>query len=325
MSFPNMYHGDTHPHHEAVYTHKKKENFTHEIIAAAAGFEAMRLLENHMTKVNGKPVGSNHHIFRELLAGFAAAEIDKIIEEHMIQDQYDVEKIKADARSHALKHYNESYGKDPIGFTALGDFHYQYSLYGEYHTDKNNQLVHTLFVPALLWSAFAIASCLAPAFAPWPLDEFGIPLNLTFIVASAYAIYYIVLHPIIGGTGSLLVLGNLVAADLFARHGLQVLGVDPLIAAVAVHVLSWAIQVVVGHQIYEKRAAAFLDHPLQGLCVVVSLEILTITSAIVLAPLFVWAHLLVDIGLFPELKLQLQATTDARVAIYKASLAKKEE
>lgn len=47
---------------------------THELLAGAAGFEAMRLYEIYRER-EGIPV--NHALAKEIVAGFAAAEIDK--------------------------------------------------------------------------------------------------------------------------------------------------------------------------------------------------------------------------------------------------------
>ncbi|KAJ3069376.1 hypothetical protein HDU98_007593 [Podochytrium sp. JEL0797] len=315
MSFPNTYHEfhtTSHPHHDIVYTQKNSENFTHEILAGAAGFEAMRLLEDHMAKVNGIPQGSNHQLFRELLAAFAAAEIDRIIEQHNLQSSgYNVEKMKQDAKANALKHYEGSYGKQPTGLAAFLDFRCQYGQYAEYHNNRINQIIHTIFVPILMWSAFAITSCLSPVFSPWPLDAFGVPLNLTVFSATAYSVYYTVLDPIIGGAAGLVVFGMLVSADWFVADCQSVTGIDPLVLAAGIHVASWIIQFV-GHGVFEKRSPAILDNPIQP---------------IVLAPLFVWTHGLFDLGLFAGLKAELQNDANRRIAVYKASLvkSKKEE
>src|ERR1700729_2812505 len=59
--------GGRRPHHEV----------THELLAGAAGFEAMRMYEHHRER---EGVVEHHELGKELLAGFAAAEIDKHFE-----------------------------------------------------------------------------------------------------------------------------------------------------------------------------------------------------------------------------------------------------
>jgi len=55
------------PHHEV----------THELLAGAAGFEALRMFEHHRER---EGIPEHHELAKELLAGFAAAEIDKHFE-----------------------------------------------------------------------------------------------------------------------------------------------------------------------------------------------------------------------------------------------------
>jgi hypothetical protein len=47
---------------------------THEVLAAAAGFEAMRMYEHHRER---EGITEHHELGKELMAGFAAAEVDK--------------------------------------------------------------------------------------------------------------------------------------------------------------------------------------------------------------------------------------------------------
>ena len=63
--------GGGRPHHE----------ISHELLAGAAGFEAMRLYEHHRER---EGIVEHHALGKEMLAGFAAAEIDK----HFQDDRY---------------------------------------------------------------------------------------------------------------------------------------------------------------------------------------------------------------------------------------------
>ncbi len=68
-----------HHHHRDAYSavyggRRAHHEVTHELIAAAVGFEAMRMYEHHRER-EGIPV--HHEFAKELLAGFVAAEIDK--------------------------------------------------------------------------------------------------------------------------------------------------------------------------------------------------------------------------------------------------------
>ncbi|KAL8822388.1 MAG: hypothetical protein Q9191_006878, partial [Dirinaria sp. TL-2023a] len=63
--------------------------FTGEALGGAAGFEAMRKYEQH-EEANGKP--ENHKLAKEILAGFAGAEADRLVQTKG-EDFYDREKI----------------------------------------------------------------------------------------------------------------------------------------------------------------------------------------------------------------------------------------
>jgi|SRR5580658_10210089 hypothetical protein len=47
---------------------------THEVLAAAVGFEAMRMYEHHRER---EGITEHHELGKELMAGFAAAEVDR--------------------------------------------------------------------------------------------------------------------------------------------------------------------------------------------------------------------------------------------------------
>ena len=72
-------HHHHHHHHrdayDAVYGGRRPHHeITHELLAAAVGFEAMRMYERHRER-EGVPV--HHRLAKELLASFVAAEIDR--------------------------------------------------------------------------------------------------------------------------------------------------------------------------------------------------------------------------------------------------------
>ncbi|ODN84296.1 hypothetical protein L202_00276 [Cryptococcus amylolentus CBS 6039] len=81
-----------------------KAKLSHELIGGAAGFEAMKAYEQHQA-ANGKP--ANHALAKELLAGFAAAEVDKLFETKGL-DAYDREEAKRHAKQQAEQALNQS-------------------------------------------------------------------------------------------------------------------------------------------------------------------------------------------------------------------------
>ncbi|KAL1871455.1 hypothetical protein VTK73DRAFT_2063 [Phialemonium thermophilum] len=92
---------------DEVYDGQPHESkLSHELIGGAAGFEAMHLLEKRQRE-EGKPV--NHGFAKELLAGFAAAEVDKLVETKGL-DFVDREKAKHHAKQQAEHLYDQHYG-----------------------------------------------------------------------------------------------------------------------------------------------------------------------------------------------------------------------
>ncbi|MQY30716.1 DUF3759 domain-containing protein [Nocardia aurantia] len=92
--------------HSQVYAGEPHEaSWTHELIAGAAGFEAMRAFEKHEER-EGKPV--HHALVKELLAGFAAAEVDKLFESKGL-DWLDRERAKEHAREQAYSLYDQQH------------------------------------------------------------------------------------------------------------------------------------------------------------------------------------------------------------------------
>ncbi|XP_055356333.1 uncharacterized protein LOC129601516 [Paramacrobiotus metropolitanus] len=107
--------------HETVYNEnpstantpqKHKSSWTHELIAAAAGWQAMRAYENHQAKKTGEPV--NHSVVKGVLAGLAAAAVDRLIETKGL-DWLDAQRAKSRATQQAESLVGEKYGMRLFG------------------------------------------------------------------------------------------------------------------------------------------------------------------------------------------------------------------
>ncbi|KAJ3017437.1 hypothetical protein HKX48_003539 [Thoreauomyces humboldtii] len=103
--------GDSQQAHARVYQQDQvpeehKSSFTHELISGAAGFEAMKAYEHHVAQ-NGPP--PSHQLMKELLAGFAAAEVDKQFESKGL-NWLDREKAKRGAIEQAHHLADQQYG-----------------------------------------------------------------------------------------------------------------------------------------------------------------------------------------------------------------------
>ncbi|ORY67247.1 cipC-like antibiotic response protein [Pseudomassariella vexata] len=94
--------------HNKVYNEEHhKAHFGHELVAGGAAFEAMKVFEDRQRK-KGEPV--NHAFAKEMLAGIAAAEVDKLVETKGL-DHIDRQKAKHHAEKQAEHLYDQHYGK----------------------------------------------------------------------------------------------------------------------------------------------------------------------------------------------------------------------
>ncbi|KAH8827737.1 hypothetical protein DL96DRAFT_1600136 [Flagelloscypha sp. PMI_526] len=90
--------------YDQVVNAPHKAALSHELISAAASYEAAKAYEEHCAK-NGKP--DSHAQAKELLAGFAGAFIDRIVETKGL-DYVDREQAKHKAKQHAHEALNDS-------------------------------------------------------------------------------------------------------------------------------------------------------------------------------------------------------------------------
>lgn len=102
-SFQSFGHDDAHNHYQNVYhseSHHHKGSLGHEAIAGAAGFAAMRAYESHLRASGQQP---SHALMKEILAGIAAAEVDKLVETKGLDyvDRHKAKKL-AEKQAHEL-------------------------------------------------------------------------------------------------------------------------------------------------------------------------------------------------------------------------------
>ncbi|UJR19512.1 hypothetical protein I4U23_022642 [Adineta vaga] len=134
--FNNLFrHHESQNVHAQVYANQgeHQSSFTHEIIAGAAGFAALKAYEDHVRR-SGEQV--NHPRMKEILAEFAAAEVDKLFETKGL-DYLDREKAKnmAIEQAHHLAH--EKY--DPGQVYQSDNFNgYQQNQSNSFNYGENN-------------------------------------------------------------------------------------------------------------------------------------------------------------------------------------------
>ncbi|KZP09759.1 hypothetical protein FIBSPDRAFT_963708 [Athelia psychrophila] len=92
--------------YQDVYHKPHEGSLGHEAIAGAAGFAAMRAYESHLRATGETP---SHPLMKEMLAGIASAEVDKLIETKGL-NAIDRHKAKKQAEEHAHALAEQRYG-----------------------------------------------------------------------------------------------------------------------------------------------------------------------------------------------------------------------
>ncbi|KAK7967855.1 uncharacterized protein PG986_002132 [Apiospora aurea] len=120
---------DARDNYKQAYESDNKAELSHELLAGGASFAAFKMFEDHQRK-EGKPV--SHQFAKELLVGFAGAEVDKLAETKGA-DYIDRERAKRDARRNAEQLYDQHYGDydqyDPNQQSAPGHIQDQFGGY----------------------------------------------------------------------------------------------------------------------------------------------------------------------------------------------------
>lgn len=176
--------------------------------------------------------------------------------------------------------------------TPLFDFEQQYVKYGEFHFNRYNEMIHMVFVPAILWTvqvwlAFPLLGVTPAAF-----------------ITTLYLAYYLSLWPQVALLYTPFLALSCYSAQYFSLLSLPYL--SPKLWALLLHVISWIFQIL-GHKLFEGRAPALLKDPLQ---------------AFILAPLFVFLQYLFMFGLFKGTEKRLIALTKIKVTEYRKSIKK---
>ena len=92
-------------HHDIYRGRRHHGEWSHELIAGAAGFEAMRLYEHHRQR---EGIAGHHQLGKELIAGFAAAEVDKLFERGGMS-RHDHDRARRHAIAQAEHLYEQRY------------------------------------------------------------------------------------------------------------------------------------------------------------------------------------------------------------------------
>lgn len=154
-----------------------------------------------------------------------------------------------------------------------------------------------LFRPFFRFVSTFFASCPPDVFAPFLSPRFR---NLRFTGVAfevlGYGLYYLSLEPVVGSLWLALVgLPTWVTATWF-RAAVP----NAWAWAIGLHVLSWVVQIALGHQRFERRKPALLDSFFQSL---------------VLAPLFVTYEVAFWLGYRPAFRRELEQAIREKIQI----------
>lgn len=173
------------------------------------------------------------------------------------------------------------------------------AFYASYHDESRNKLIHFLFV----WPIFFTAQTFllnAPAMPSAIASVFPVEMTWCLLLSMCYGSYYFLIEqPGIAGPFA----AFLVYCGYAANKAIAASNPDCWKIALVLHVFAWAAQIF-GHQVFEKRAPAFLDNILQ---------------ALVMAPLFVVLEVFFLFGYKAELHKRVDAIAQANIAEFKAS------
>lgn len=179
------------------------------------------------------------------------------------------------------------------------------AFYGVYHREPRNQLVHFFGVPGILWSIIII-------FAHLPIPYLGPKLQTTLpadyqltyglVLTLFYLLFYLRIDPL-GGTLYAPILYAMYMSAVYMRRsdqtksgGTSWSGTGRLMTfAVIVHVLSWYVQIHLGHKVFEGAQPAVMQ---------------SLGGALTVAPLFAFYEGLWLAGINKDLQNETQRLVD---------------
>lgn len=164
--------------------------------------------------------------------------------------------------------------QDIMVSSTLFDLRSQLRFYKYYHHNKVNVLIHSVFVPTILFSSCCMLHRV--------ILYRGV--TLTHVLSVCFSVFYILLYVPTGLLATAMLIFVNVALDKKWIH-------MSFTKELSLFVLGWVFQFI-GHGVFEKKKPALFDNLVQSL---------------VLAPYFILFELLFKLGLMPELKNQLES------------------
>jgi len=192
------------------------------------------------------------------------------------------------------------------------DLRSQFVFYASYHNNTANVVIH-LFCIWQLVATILVLLQYSPALMPmpaavtsssWLLETAS--LNLAAVMTAIYVTCYLIMDPVAGGLGSLLMLGLYLGSGHLVRANPTLLGLPLWQGVLGLHVLLWIAQFV-GHGVFEKRAPALLD---------------SWDQALITAPLFVLLEILFFFGYRPQFYRECMSQVNKNIAEFRRTKSK---
>ena len=142
------------------------------------------------------------------------------------------------------------------------DFGQFYFSYAKYHYNDVNKIIHVIFIPTILFSAFGLLHYGVNWGRLDLLAGTSIQIDLASIVLPILLVIYLFVDFVTGFVSSCVFLGQLFFSNyLFNNQPLHfpLLGLTHFQWMLYLHIFSWLTQFV-GHGIFEKRAPAIIDN-----------------------------------------------------------------
>jgi 2-hydroxy fatty acid dioxygenase len=167
-------------------------------------------------------------------------------------------------------------------------FENQFYFYAKYHQDETNKQIHLLCIWMIVWTALLFLAYSDDIVVSGIAMPAGHHFGWAFLIAAFYYVYYLLVE--LPGMAGPIASSVVVLAYFSAVHIRNTIP-DAWKIGLVVHVFCWVAQIV-GHQVFEGNAPAFMDN---------------LFSAFVMAPLFVIMELMFMFGYKPAFYAKLNS------------------
>ena len=194
---------------------------------------------------------------------------------------------------------------------GLLDLRKQFIFYASYHNNTVNVAIHLFCIWNLVWSGLVLFHhtpvILDP---PAPLSNFpligDIPVNIPLFITLTYVITYVLMDPVAGGIGALLMLFLNKWTWTLVSAGNPINGFPLWQPVLGFHLVMWIAQFI-GHGVFEGRAPALLD---------------SLDQAFITAPLFVILEILCFLGYKKEFYDECMVEVEKQIEAFRNSKTK---